>query len=973
MHKKLVLIFLILATLPALAQHHIFKSAGLPLPSPESYRILQDRRGFVWIATEQGLCRFDGQNVKVYGAAEGMNEKAVYALREDKEGTIWLLTRKGKVLNIRNDKVVDSGFKKYLGDVNMSNIGYDFFFEKDSILIPIGYGAAACLNKKDKSVTKIKHNRLTDYFIHIEHKYGQVVPLIMSFSSDIQANTINIQYTDKDEPDRSREIIFPVYRSIAPQVITSKLKNRVFFSIFSQLIEIGEKGELKIHDLPNRILSMLPDSKGGLWVGIMGYGVHYYENGDFSKPSVKSLPGLSVSNIMEDREKHIWCTTLEKGVYICQQPGMLAFDNFNGLHRRLDVLSAEKEEFIISSKHNEIIVIDSILQPRRLFLSGTSGELIMTIRRFEKEWFVGYKEMLKSGIEKKNSIILKKRTDHLRLNGLQFADWSGFTYELSYRDIFRYDNGKLKLVASDFSQAVRSFLVLDSSKFLVAMPEEIRLITVQNGKNYLQTVAKPSASISKLFQTKNKRIFVLTKGEGLFSLEGEKLVNMNKAMRIPANVLNDMAEDDRGNLWIATNEGLLKISLNGKKYGIPQLYDERHGFPSRVCDKLAIAGKTLAVSTTEGLVTFPQLDDLQPATEPGLNFEKAMVNGEPFSIVNAKLRYDKNSLLLYFNVLSYHLTRGQLLNYILEDGSSSIQQGTSGTVLSLQNLKPGNYRLKVFGQNVFGVKSSIPLIIHFTILPPFWLTWWFILLCVLSGISIFIFLFWWIKRRTERRAEIASNLKTQLAKSQLTALQAQMNPHFLFNSISSIQNFIMSNKREEAYNYLTSFSKLIRRTLNNSRSQFISLAEELETLNLYMQLEQRRYNYRFDFQINLDKDIAPENILLPPSLIQPLLENAVWHGVASINAEKRGHILLKISTKDGYLHIAVIDNGGGIQVSDSQHESLAITLIEEQLALLGRSEKNWQPRVRLEVPENGQGTAVSFNIPILQKNEDTVS
>lgn len=967
MRKKLALFFLVLATLPALAQHHIFKSANLPLPSPETYRILQDSKGFIWIATEQGLCRFDGQNVKVYGTNEGIDEKAVYALREDSQGLIWLLTKKGRILNIKNNQIVDAGCKNQLKNNNVSSFGYDFIFLRDHILIPKGYGTAVFFDRKNKSIKEIESNQIRHQHILIEHKQNQIIPLALSFFLHSKSKTkIPIHFIDKDHPYKNRVFNLPIDSSIAPQVITCKLKDRIFFSISSQLVEIGAKGELKIHHLPNRILSMLPDSRGGLWVGVLGYGIHYYAHGDFSKPSVKSLSGLSVSNIMEDNEHHIWCTTLEKGVYICQQPEMLMFNNFHGLHRRLDVLSAGNKELLISSRYNEIIVIDSLLRPERILLTGNLGESILAIKYLNKEWLVGYREMLNSGIRRGGKIALRKHTEHYRLHGLQFADWHETTYNLGYYNIFKYEKGKMKLVASHFSEVARIFLVLDSNKFLVPMFEELRLVTVKNGKTSFQTMEKPSAPVSKLFLTKNNRIFVLTKGEGLFTIDKGQLISMNKVMHIPKKVLNDMVEDHRGNLWIATNEGLLKIPFNGRNYEAPQLYDERHGFPSRVCDKIAISGKILAVSTTEGLITFPLSCNLEPAIEPGLSFNKAMVNGKSIQIKNTSLKYNENSLNLYFSVLSYHQNRRQRLSYTLADGTH-MQHGTSGTVLSFQNLKPGNYRLKVSGQNVFGIKSSKPFTIPFTILPPFWLTGWFILLCILSGALVCFSLLLWIKKRTERRAELANSLKTQLVKSQLSALQAQMNPHFLFNSISSIQNFIMSNRREEAYDYLTSFSKLIRRTLNNSRSQFISLQEEIETLKLYMQLEQRRYNYRFDFQVELSEQIITENILMPPSLIQPLLENAVWHGVASITSEKKGHILLKIFTESDYLKITVIDNGSGIHDSDSTHESLAITLIEEQLTLLSNSEKKWQPHVHLETLEKGQGTAVSFTIPIIQK------
>jgi LytS/YehU family sensor histidine kinase len=210
----------------------------------------------------------------------------------------------------------------------------------------------------------------------------------------------------------------------------------------------------------------------------------------------------------------------------------------------------------------------------------------------------------------------------------------------------------------------------------------------------------------------------------------------------------------------------------------------------------------------------------------------------------------------------------------------------------------------------------------------------------------------------------------QLAQSRLSALQAQMNPHFIFNSISSIQNYVMSNRREEAYDYLTAFSKLIRKTLHNSRSQFITLSEELETLQLYMQLETRRYNERFDFQIQLDPEVHTDQVWLPASLIQPLLENAVWHGMTTLPPTQPGHIVLRVVSIPEGVRIVVTDNGTGAGLRNRREESLAITMIEEQLVILqAHSGQITDTTVSLYRNPETALTEVSFTIPRLRPYE----
>ena len=950
-----------------MSQQHLFRQVNITLPSPECYRLLQDRRGIMWIATEQGLCRFDGQTTKVYTSKEGIAEKAVYALRQDEAGIIWMISKTGRILQVQNDKVIDPGFDSLLQDKKMIHLGYDFFFLKNEMIIPVGYSSAVSLDKNKKTLEKITKNHQPEHSLII-HDQQQVIPFDISWPFSDAEKKQFIRYQDNENPARNRLIELPIENFISSQIITCKLRNRVFFSIASTLVEIDSLGELKVHHFPHRILSLLADSKKGLWVGVLGHGIQYYENGDLSRQPVKSLHELSVSNILEDREKHIWCATLEKGVYLCQQPGLLAFSDFNGLNRRVDFLKGDHGEFLASSRFNEIVTINARMYPRKISLSGSAGEMITAIHRFSDQWLIEYNETLCIGSLENNKLTMKKSTGYKNPGSLLPEEFSNTMYGHNYNAVYAYKNGNVQLILENPSQHFLTFLPLAKDTFLVATADSLQLISIFENKARIRNMPLPTSPICRLlYAEKSKRVFVLTKGSGIFEWKNEKLVDCNEDLKITTGVLHDVIEDYSGNLWIATNEGILKCAYNGKKFEKPELYNEKHGFPSEVCNKIAFNGKHIAVSTSEGLIVFPATYNFQPAIAPQLIFNEAQVNGKTVDLQTTTLKPKENSIHFYFSVPSYHQAQGQSVFYTLLCGGIA-QKGISGTDILLQNLEPGAYHLKVVGQNAYGIRSGECIDIKFVILSPFWQTWWFIVLCIACGMSVLTVLFFLIKRRTEYRAEQSNRVKIQLAQSRLSALQAQMNPHFIFNSITSIQNFIMSNKRDEAYDYLTSFSKLIRRTLNNSRSPFITLAEELETLKLYMELEQRRYKNKFDFHLKLNEEIIPGNIQLPASMIQPLLENAVWHGVGSLNHQTRGLIKLEITTEANYLRVAVTDNGVGIRERDSSHKSLAIIIIEEQLALITEGTgKNWQPYVTLTTGIDGYGTEASFKIPIIMK------
>ncbi len=201
------------------------------------------------------------------------------------------------------------------------------------------------------------------------------------------------------------------------------------------------------------------------------------------------------------------------------------------------------------------------------------------------------------------------------------------------------------------------------------------------------------------------------------------------------------------------------------------------------------------------------------------------------------------------------------------------------------------YTFKVKASNNDGIWNDKGLSINIFIKPPFWQTWWFYaLVTVLTGsVSLDP-----IQIPSRANPEMKKSLKTEfnkkLADVEMTALRAQMNPHFLFNCLNSINRFIVRNDAETASNYLTKFSRLIRLILQNSKSSTITLRNELEALKLYIELEEMRFENRFDYSIHVDDNIEVEFVEVPPLLLQPYVENAIWHGL--MHKESKGKLTI---------------------------------------------------------------------------------
>ena len=248
--------------------------------------------------------------------------------------------------------------------------------------------------------------------------------------------------------------------------------------------------------------------------------------------------------------------------------------------------------------------------------------------------------------------------------------------------------------------------------------------------------------------------------------------------------------------------------------------------------------------------------------------------------------------------------------YKLEGADKDWVYTGNNSSVRFTSLQPGMYTFYIAaslnGKDWY--HSAHPL--TFQIKPPFWETWWFRLLAVLL-ISYLIFYFAKDRiNKIKQREKLKGDYERKIAEVEMQALRAQMNPHFMFNSLNSINNFILKNDPENASGYLTKFSRLMRLILDNSRSEWVLLENELKALELYIELESVRFDKSFDYAIEVTKDISLETVLIPPLIIQPYVENAIWHGLLHRKIPG-GRLDIRLWRKEDKLYIEIEDNGVG--------------------------------------------------------------
>ncbi|HMR42518.1 MAG TPA: histidine kinase, partial [Saprospiraceae bacterium] len=367
-----------------------------------------------------------------------------------------------------------------------------------------------------------------------------------------------------------------------------------------------------------------------------------------------------------------------------------------------------------------------------------------------------------------------------------------------------------------------------------------------------------------------------------------------------------------GDLWLGSTEGLTRIRLRtgqvtqyGKSYGIETVYGLGE----------AADGEIFA-ATQGGFYRFypDKLNvEIKPPKPLIANFK---VFDQPFttklgSIASEKIRlsHRQNFFSFEFSALDFSSNDEKEFAYMLEGLEADWVMAGSRRYAAYTNLWGGDYLFKMRVRNKYGDWSE-PVTLPIYIVPPVWQRWWFWVMAALLATAIIYVIYRYRITQIRREAALKMAFNKQLAEVEMKALRAQMNPHFLFNSLNAIKFYVLKKDKKKAAEYLTDFSRLIRLVLHNSSLQLISLEKELEALELYMRIEQLRFDEQFDFEIKIAPDVATDAFLLPPLLLQPYVENAIWHGLMH-KKDGKGLLLVKVDKIENGFSCIMEDNGIG--------------------------------------------------------------
>jgi sensor histidine kinase YesM len=484
--------------------------------------------------------------------------------------------------------------------------------------------------------------------------------------------------------------------------------------------------------------------------------------------------------------------------------------------------------------------------------------------------------------------------------------------------------------------------------------------------------------INRVFVEKNiEAIYQSTDGKVWFTLNNGGTIcftdgnfNTSSSIRYLGNkTVISIYEDKLKNMWFGTSGNgiyLLKSSAP-LEYNPPKIFSSTNTKTEQIKSVSTITNFPIIDSNSRIIRT----DALKSDTIPPVVFiNNIKINGADTTTLNYyELNHNQNNI--EFNISGVFGGKSELqYKYILE-GKEKEWNYSTNTNVYYTSLTPGNYTFKVFAMSDTGIWSKIPAVLSFSINTPFYSSLWFISSAIFLLIAVVLIIIFIINRKAQLKDKALEEEKRKVLVSELHALRSQMDPHFIFNTLSSIQSFITKNSSKDAVNYLSKFSKLMRGTLENTKKQKISIKDEIEILELYMDLEKLRLDNKFNYQITIDENIDIQFEEIPPMLIQPYVENAIWHGIS----HKTSLGLIKISfqlVNENLLKCEIEDDGvgrvraGELNKKVGKNTSLGMSITKERLEIIN-SLKNSKLNINIiDLEENNisKGTKIELFIPL---------
>lgn len=923
------------------------------LPSSETYQVYQDKTGLLWILTDRGIVRYDGFRFRTYTVENGLSDNVNFRVMEAPDSSVWFIGANGLLSVYKNQKMQPYQYNSVL--LKVFPMGTNIFNSfcigpNQSIIYGVNRYRIFTVDRKGKIRTLLDKSKIRDKeSVHIVEHNGYFANSI----SALHKRPVNTYFL------RDGKWTLAGKFGYGGTTRLKRYRGHIFF-ISNKKLNVFLENRVKTFPNPNEVISLDRDEQF-IYVGYYKNGVKKYRFDVQKKELIlvqHYLPQYSVSSAYRDNNGSLWITTLEKGVFMI----------YDEAFRQLSINGTQVDDEIrfIDGNKEKVIMTYCVGRWQQLYppylLKDVGKTLVwhnlVPIRNrfaFQKgvvDWSdwpevdgsYPYKPFHKSG----SSGVVGMETNGLSVDVTAGGKRRVFDLAAVYKHripgvyVWFY-----------FVPDKRIYFLLNEGVFSFDM-------TDTRAKGTYRNVLKKRINQLKHFEGWDLLAFSTTDGIFHIDTRNDRVAEFAPELKLGKQILT-VFSDEKKRLWVATDKGIYLLEKKKGKIVLVRFLN-RDLLSSREVTGLYSYNDILFVATKFGVqkINFFRIKPEFQECPIRLLSIRSFSNNR---MLDESGIYPAKTDLIKIGLSNFKLNRRNIYRYRFRKDQTWIKSDKSE--ITLNDPVDGKYNLEVSYLQLSNRWSHPKLIASFEVEKILFLRWYFILLYVF----LVVILFYLILKLSIGSVNKKNYMVNRMMELERMALAAQMNPHFIFNSLNSIHSFLLYEENENAEKYLIRFARLIRQTLANSRVTYITVEEEVETLKNYIILEKMRFKDAFTFEITCDLRRLPVKACIPPMLIQPYVENAILHGLVK---RENGELRLQFLPEEDAIKVIIEDNGVGYAASgkkkrDSNHQSYGTQITEERLKSM---QKNKSGKFTVSISSLDEsdtefpGTRVVLIIPI---------
>ncbi|QHI34889.1 Sensor histidine kinase YpdA [Kordia antarctica] len=927
--KKLhITIFCILLWSFSFAQQYTNYTTKDGLPSNHVYTILQDAQGFMWFLTDKGMVKYNGSNFTTFTTKDGLSNNDVWEAFTTPDGKIWYFSKASSLGYIKNDSVVS-----FPNSTRGEIINPTYSFQLGNDIYPMGTNKLYHLKNGTWKIFYTLKNITDDEDAYI-HDYTKIFHENINY---LKVHYKNEKFSIHDHDQKKLKEIY-AKEILHKHTVRGQITDSLFFWTSNKMYSIlnlntlkfssyNFKDEVGIEVVNYSRINLVGDQlqiTGTGFVGFLDADLHI--KNPFYFPSTLHAHFGFVDNL-----NTVWLSTFNKGIYklpYLQQQIKYLFneDKIQGFN----VLNGELYANIFNKG---IYKFDPLRKEFNEFIKVE--EYIFSANEIE--------ELGKNYFTTKTKIFIEHHNQLTTVDFNEGQKQSGILNSLARKFIFfedylygNFSFGINKINTNDVSiekeyiQKGTTDILTFKNRLLIATTNGLRELKNDSIHSIYFKNNTLDTSILNLTKITDQLLLINTDGFGSYLTNLETIQPLKGSEFL---IVQDAFIEDKS-LWLATNTGVLHFIKKDESYKLNRTYNQNDGLPNNNINSVYVNETDLIVATNSGLAILPKNQKKQSLLLD-VFIKKASYNSETITTENNSFAYvNNNTLSVEVSRIDFSEDQHTSYTYKLEP----IQKTWSTSVTNVFNfndLQPNTYTLKI-------ASNTIEKQISFTIKPLWWQTLW----AKIGGIFLLligiVFTVWRISKKSQEKKNEKLLQEKQLSEIQLKALRSQMNPHFVFNSLAAIQYYINNNEIKASETYLVKFSKLIRQFFELSKETEINLEQEIKLIKNYLDIEKLRFKEKFEYQIHIDDLLNTKTNKIPTMLLQPIVENAVNHGIFNKMDNGKIDIYFKFIDEKNF-QIEIVDDGVGVVNTQNKatKKVKSSNVLDDRLKYLNQSE-NWK-------------------------------